>query len=308
MSAVFHAIIIIACIFGLAKGASLLVDSSVALAKKLRIPELVIGLTVVAFGTSAPEFGVTLLAAFKGMGDIAVGNVVGSNIFNLGFILGGTAIIRNLHATKSMVFRDGMFRLTGTLFLILFAWDLTFTKLEGILLVLALIVYLISLLSSKTRNLKKDESSTARSYDIIVFFFSLGIILAGSHFLVESSAFLARSAGISEWVIGTTIVAMGTSAPELVTSIVAALKGHHGLSVGNLIGSDIFNMFGVLGITAIFQSLQVDAEARNNLILLAFMVLLVLVFLRTRWQLTRREGIFLVLISLGRWVYSFAFS
>jgi cation:H+ antiporter len=308
MSAVFHIIIIIACIFGLAKGASLLVDSSVALAKKLNIPELVIGLTVVAFGTSAPEFGVTLLAAFKGMGDIAVGNVVGSNIFNLGFILGGTAIIRNLRATKSMVFRDGLFLLTGTLILILFAWDLTFTKLEGILLVSALIIYLISLLFSKTRNLATHESSKARWYDIFVFSFSLGIILAGSHFLVESSAFLARSAGISEWVIGTTIVAMGTSAPELVTSIAAALKGHHGLSVGNLIGSDIFNMFGVLGITAILQSLQVDAEARNNLILLAFMVLLVLVFLRTRWRLTRREGIILVLISLARWVYSFAFS
>jgi cation:H+ antiporter len=308
MLSVFHAVIIVACIFGLAKGASLLVDSSVKIASRFRIPELVIGLTVIAFGTSAPEFFVTFLAAVKGMSDIAVGNVVGSNIFNLGFILGGTAIIRNLQATKSMVYRDGLFLLSGTLLLILFAWDLTFSKVEGILLLSALVIYLISLFKAKTGNLSSNELNPARWHEIILFFVALGIILAGSHFLVESSAFLARSVGISEWVIGTTIVAFGTSAPELVTSIVAAIKGHHGLSIGNLIGSDIFNMFGVLGITAIIQFMQVDADARNNLILLASMVLLVLLFLKTRWRLTRREGIILVLISLGRWIYSFAFS
>ena len=306
MVVLIHILIIAICIVGLAKGASLLVDASVKIAKRFSVPELVIGLTVVAFGTSAPEFGVTLLAALKGMSDIAVGNVVGSNIFNLGFILGGTAIIRNLQATKSMVYRDGLFLLAGTLLLILFAWDLTYSKVEGVVLLSALAIYLISLFTAKTGNLSRRESISARWFDPIIFFVSLGIILAGSHFLVESSAFLARSAGISEWVIGTTIVAFGTSAPELVTSIVAALKGHHGLSIGNLIGSDIFNMFGVLGTTAIIRNMQVDAEARSNLILLASMVILVLIFLRTRWRLTRREGIILVLISVGRWIYSFA--
>ena len=158
-------IIIFVCIAGLAKGASWLVDSSVKIASWLKIPELVIGLTIVAFGTSAPEFGVTLLAAVKGMGDIAIGNVVGSNIFNLGFILGGTAIIRDLHATKSLVYRDGIFLLAGTILLTFMAWDLTVTKLEGFLLLSALIVYLISLFIRKGIKEQLKETEQLRWYD-----------------------------------------------------------------------------------------------------------------------------------------------
>lgn len=307
MNIFFDVLIICACIVGLAVGASWLVDSSVKIANRFGIPELVIGLTIVAFGTSAPEFGVTFLSAIKGMGDIAVGNIVGSNIFNLGFILGGAAIIRDLRTTKSMVHRDGLFLLTGTIGLTLMAWNLTFTRFEGILLCSALIIYLISLFFKKIRTEQLEDIKPLRWYDILLFPFSLGVILTGSHFLIESSASLARAVGISEWVIGTTIVAMSTSAPELATSIAAALKGHHGISIGNLIGSDIFNMFGVLGLTAIIQTMQVDEGVRYHLILLAAMVLLVLLFLRTRWRLSRQEGIILVLIGLARWIYSFAF-
>jgi cation:H+ antiporter len=166
---------------------------------------------------------------------------------------------------------------------------------------------LISLFLKKIRTAHLKDIEPLRWHDLLLFPFSLGVILAGSHFLIESSASLARAFGISEWVIGTTIVAMGTSAPELVTSIAAALKGHHGISIGNLIGSDIFNMFGVLGVTAILQTMQVDEGVRCHLILLAAMVLLVLLFLRTRWRLSRREGIILVFIGMARWIYSFAF-
>lgn len=301
-------LIISACIVGIAKGASWLVDSSVKIANWLTIPELVIGLTIVAFGTSAPEFGVTLLAAIKGMGDIAVGNVIGSNIFNLGFILGSAAIVRDLHASKSLVYRDGVFLLAGTIFLTIIAWDLTISKLEGFFLLLALIIYLFSLFNKKFSVESNSRIDKIRWPDFVYFLIGLGIILAASHFLVESSVNLARTIGISEWVIGTTIVAFGTSAPELATSVTAAVKGHHGISIGNLIGSDIFNMFGVLGITAIIQHMTVDIGVRYNLILLAAMVLLVLFFIRTRWRITRREGIILVLIGMARWIYSFAFS
>jgi len=308
MNIALDVIIIFACIAGLAKGASWLVDSSVKIASWLKIPELVIGLTIVSFGTSAPEFGVTLLAAVKGMGDIAIGNVVGSNIFNLGFILGGTAIIRDLHATKSLVYRDGIFLLAGTILLTFMAWDLTVTKLEGFLLLSALIVYLISLFIRKGIKEQLQETEQLRWYDFLLFPLGLLIILIGSHFLVESAVNLARIAGISEWVIGTTIVAFGTSAPELATSIAAAVKGHHGISIGNLIGSDIFNMFGVLGVTAIIQFMEVDEGVRYNMILLVAMVILVLFFIRTRWRISRREGVILVLIGIARWVYSFAFN
>ena len=308
MNTFIDVLIIFACIVALAKGASWLVDSSVKIANWLKIPELVIGLTIVAFGTSAPEFGVTLLSAIKGMGDIAIGNVVGSNIFNLGFILGSAAIVRNLHASKSLVYRDGLFLLAGTILLTIMAWDLSISKLEGLLLLLALIIYLFSLFNKKFSIEPHRKIDKLRWPDFALFLLGLGIIITGSHFLVESSVSLARTIGISEWVIGTTIVAFGTSAPELATSITAAVKGHHGISIGNLIGSDIFNMFGVLGVTAMIQFMKVDEGVRWNLILLVAMVLLVLIFLRTRWRLTRREGILLVLIGMARWFYSFAFS
>lgn len=308
MSTFIDVLIISACIVALAKGASWLVDSSVKIANWLKIPELVIGLTIVAFGTSAPEFGVTLLSAVKGLGDIAVGNVVGSNIFNLGFILGSAAIVRDLHASKSLVYRDGLFLLAGTILLTIMAWDLSVSKLEGFLLLLALIVYLFSLFNKKFTAEPNNGIEKLRWSDFMLFLLGLGFILTASHFLVESSVSLARTLGISEWVIGTTIVAFGTSAPELATSITAAVKGHHGISIGNLIGSDIFNMFGVLGLTAIIQNMKVDVGVRYNLILLVAMVLLVLLFIRTRWRITRREGIILVLIGMARWVYSFVFS
>lgn len=308
MKILVDVLILSASIIGLAKGASWLVDSSVKIANRFGISQLVIGLTIVAFGTSAPEFGVTLLAAIKGMGDIAVGNIVGSNIFNLGFILGSAAIIRDLHATKSMVNRDGIFLLAGTVLLTVMAWNLTFTRIEGLILLSALLIYLVSLFTKRIKAEQPQDGSPMRWYHLLLFPLSLAVILAGSHFLVESSASLARVAGISEWVIGTTIVAFGTSVPELATSIAATVKGHHGISIGNLLGSDIFNMFGVLGVTVIVQSMHVDKGVRMNLVLLAAMVFLVLIFLRTHWRLSRREGIILVLIGLARWIYSFAFS
>lgn len=298
-------LIIIVCIGALALGSTWLVDSSVRIANSLKIPELVIGLTIVAFGTSAPEFGVTFLAAMKGMGDIAIGNVVGSNIFNLGFILGGTALLGTLKSTKPLVYRDGLFLLFGTVLLTVFLWDLSMTKLEGIILFTLLFAYLGFLFVKKEPIEEIEIKEKARKTDYLLLPVGLGLILAGSHFLVESSVNVARIFGMSEWVIGATIVAFGTSAPELATSITAAAKGHHGISIGNLIGSDIFNMFGVLGITGVIQNMQVDEGVHSNLLLLIGMIALTLFFLRTNWRLTRWEGGILLLIGIIRWYFSF---
>ncbi len=136
--------------------------------------------------------------------------------------------------------------------------------------------------------------------------FSLILFVASSHFFVESASYLAAIFGVSHRVIGATVLADGTSAPEFATALVAAYKGHHGMSVGNLIGSDIFNMFGVLGVAATIRELPVDAEARTNMLLLVGMVMLVIVFMRTNWKIGRLEGIILVLIGLSRWVFSFS--
>jgi len=307
MEILISILIFIASVLALAKGSSIFVDSAVKIAKWLNIPTLVIGLTVVAFGTSAPEFGVTLLSAAQGLGDISVGNIIGSNIFNLGFILGGTALFKSMHSDRKLVYRDGMFLLGGTILLTLLIWDLSIGIVGGVVLFSLLIIYIVFLLFHKEAKSVDVEAKKepVQWSDFVLFILGLGLVVGGAHFLVESSVKLARIIGISDWVISVTIVAFGTSAPELATSLTASYKGHHGLSAGNLIGSDIFNIFGVLGLTAIMNDLTVDKGAHSNLLVLIGMVALVIIFMRTKWKLTRVEGLILIVIGLLRWFYSF---
>ncbi len=298
--------ILLVSIIVIGKGAVWLVDAAARVAKHFGISELVIGLTVVAFGTSAPEFGVTILAAIRGMGDISVGNIVGSNIFNLGFILGGTAIIHSLKTSRTVVFRDGIFLLFGGILLSVFLWDLTLSKIEGIILFTLLVLYLLYLYVNK-ETIETDEPTDAMyKSDPILLFVGIGMVLVGSHFLVESAVNIARFIGVSDWVISATIIAAGTSAPEFATSLTAAIKSRYGMSVGNLIGSDIFNLFGVLGIAGIMRNLSVGIDAQINLIILTFMIAVVIIFMRTGWVVSRKEGIILVMIGLLRWIYSFS--
>jgi len=299
-------VILLVSIIVIGKGAVWLVDAAARVAKHFGISELVIGLTVVAFGTSAPEFGVTILAAIRGMGDISVGNIVGSNIFNLGFILGGTAIIHSLKTSRTVVFRDGIFLLFGGILLSVFLWDLTLSKIEGIILFTLLVLYLLYLYVNKETIETDDSTNAMYRSDPILLFVGIGMVLVGSHFLVESAVNIARFIGVSDWVIGATIIAAGTSAPEFATSLTAAIKSRYGMSVGNLIGSDIFNLFGVLGIAGIMRNLSVGIDAQINLIILTFMIAVVIIFMRTGWVVSRKEGIILVMIGLLRWIYSFS--
>jgi len=299
-------VILLVSIIVIGKGAVWLVDAAARVAKHFGISELVIGLTVVAFGTSAPEFGVTILAAIRGMGDISVGNIVGSNIFNLGFILGGTAIIHSLKTSRTVVFRDGIFLLFGGILLSVFLWDLTLSKIEGIVLFTLLIVYLLYLYVKKETIETEEPTHAMYRWDPILLFVGIGLVIVGSHFLVESAVNIARFMGVSDWVIGATIIAAGTSAPEFATSLTAAMKSRYGMSVGNLIGSDIFNLFGVLGIAGIMRNLSVSHDAHINLIILSFMIAVVIIFMRTGWVVSRKEGIILVMIALLRWIYSFS--
>ena len=299
-------VILLVSIIVIGKGAVWLVDAAARVAKHFGISELVIGLTVVAFGTSAPEFGVTILAAIRGMGDISVGNIVGSNIFNLGFILGGTAIIHSLKTSRTIVFRDGIFLLFGGILLSVFLWDLTLSKIEGIVLFTLLVLYLLYLYFKKETIETEEPTHAMYRWDPILLFVGIGLVIVGSHFLVESAVSIARFMGVSDWVIGATIIAAGTSAPEFATSLTAAMKSRYGMSVGNLIGSDIFNLFGVLGVAGIMRNLSVGHDAHINLIILSFMIAVVLIFMRTGWVVSRKEGIILVMIGLLRWIYSFS--
>ncbi len=307
MEIIIDIVIVIVTILLITKGAIWLVDSAVRIAHKIGISELVIGLTIVAFGTSAPEFAVTIISAINGQSDISVGNIVGSNIFNLGFILGGTAIIKSLLTSKKIVYRDGGVLLFGTVMLIVFLWDLVLNKFEGVILFSFLIIYIGALIFNKETKEQDESVGAYKRHDPFILIFSLVLVVGSSHFLVDSASSLARIMGVSDWIIGVTIVAAGTSAPELATSVVAALRGKYGISVGNLIGSDIFNMFGVLGVASMITNLQIDLSARIDLVLLSVMVVLALIFMRTGWKITRTEGIILVLIGLSRWIYSFMF-
>ena len=297
--------IVLVCVGVIAKGATWLVDSASKIAKRLGISELVIGLTILALGTSAPEFAVSILAALKGVGNIAIGNIVGSNIFNLGFILGGTAIIHSLKTSRILIVRDGFFLLFGTFILLFFLWDLTLTKFEGGVLFSLLILYLVYLYVKREPLETKQIMGKMDRWDPLMLIGGLAMVLIGAHFMVESAINLARYMGVSEWVIGATVIAAGTSAPEFATSLAAALRSRYGMSVGNLIGSDIFNLFGVLGVAGILNNIPVSLDARMHLVFLSLMVALVLVFMRTGWVVSRKEGYILVMIGLVRWINSF---
>lgn len=308
MHLALDAVIVILSILALWKGAEWVVESASRIGKKLGLSDLIIGLTIVAFGTSAPEFAVTVAAALKGQGDISVGNVVGSNIFNLGFVLGGVAAVRAISTTKTLVFRDGVFLIGVTILLRFFVSDLNVSNVEGAILIALLLVYMGYLLWKKDPLHEEDiAAGEATSKDGLLLLAGLVLIVGGGHFLVESASNLARFFGISEWVIGVTIVAAGTSAPELATSMVAVLKGRHGISIGNLIGSDIFNLLGVLGVATLLNPvMKVDPSALTSISILIVMVTVVVIFMRTGWKVSRWEGGALVVVNLIRWWFDFS--
>jgi cation:H+ antiporter len=305
MNLLFDGMTLVACLAGLWIGADWVVENSVRTARKIGISQLVIGLTIVSFGTSAPEFAVSAVAALKGLGNISAGNVVGSNIFNLGFILGGVALVRPISTSSTIVKRDGSVLVFTTFLLLLLFMDLFLTFWEGLLLLCLLVAYIIFLFYSRQTVSDEISAGSFRWFHPFMLLIGFAFIILSSHFLVTSATSVARAFGISEWVIGVTIVAMGTSIPELVTSLVAVLRGHHGLSAGNLVGSDIFNLLGVLGFAGILEPMTVSPEAYGSLFLLCGMVITVVVMMRTGWQISRIEGAALVCMGLARWIAEF---
>jgi len=287
------------------KGAGWLVNSASRIAHRFNISDLVIGLTVVAIGTSAPEFAVTVSAALANKANISVGNVVGSNIFNLGFILGGAALIRAISTSSKLVWRDGIFLITVTVVLYFFLNDLTLSKFEGLTLMSTLILYILFLFWKGEKPEEEIPGGKANWLDFVLLIVGISSVVGGGHLLVDSASDVARYFGISEWVIGVTIVAAGTSAPELATTLTAAFNEKHGIAIGNLIGSDLFNLLGVLGLAALIRPLTVDAAAHGSIALLIAMVCLVVFFMRTGWGISRLEGGILVGLNLLRWVFDF---
>ncbi|MEP2934869.1 MAG: calcium/sodium antiporter [Gilvibacter sp.] len=289
-------------------GGEFLVRSSVALSFKLKLSKMVIGLTVVSFATSAPELLVSVQAALGGFSDIALGNVIGSNIANIGLVLGVTAVIFPLAIDKDFYKFNWpvMMLLSGALYLFLFN-DKQISRIEGIILLAALALYLYFLIrrarikskSVKTEEAVNDALSKTSGFKIVVWLIIGGLALwGGSKLLVTGAVDIATSLGISERVISITMIAIGTSVPELAASVIAALKQEKAISLGNLIGSNIFNIASVLGITALIQPIMLNDQGLLNsdiFWMLGFAAILIpFAFIPKRFVLGRYKGILLV--------------
>jgi cation:H+ antiporter len=307
MTAILLDLLLLAASIGLLwKGAEWIVESAAKIGRSAGLSELVIGLTVVAFGTSAPEFAVTLSAAISGRGSIAVSNVIGSNVFNLGVILGGAALVRALPSDRATLRRDTPVLVGVALLVVAFLSDGRLVRWEGALLFAGLVGYLALLLSHREALPAEDlPAGRATPLTVAVLLAGLAAVAGGGHLLVGSASDLARVLGTPEWLIGLTVVAAGTSASELATSLVAVTRGRPAMLVGNLIGSDIFNMLGVLGLAGGIAPIRVGDQHAGGLAGLVLTCLLVALFLRTGGRLTRMEGALLLFVGLGRWAHAF---
>jgi len=345
----------------IAAGADSLVNSATRLARRLGISYLVIGLTVVAFGTSAPEMAASLVAGFQGNGDISIANVIGSNIFNICIILGGVALLmrRGITINHQLIKRDGPLMLFATALVFAFVGsppifgatssvavptgplgllDRRLELHEGIILFVILIIYLFILYRVGKHQPPKpvsevtpfgSESSDNQPLiekmpawlDGLLFVVSLGLIVGGSRVLVgipgggEGGAegygalWLAHELGMPDYIAGLTVVAIGTSAPEFVVSLVAAVKGRFDISAGNLLGSVIFNMLGVIGLVGIIvqpplaHTVTVSPEMSTSLAVLSVVLIIAVLFMWSKRRLSRFEGLLLVLLGLVYWLF-----
>lgn len=279
-----------------------LVNSGVSIARKFHIPTIIIGITIIAFGTSAPELLVSASGALKGNPDIAVGNVVGSNIANIGLVLAVTAIILPIPVLAKSIGRDWAVMMLGTVLMFYFFFDSNYLRFEAIVLFAILVIYLIYTVRSSKDN--KEEHEEPPKYKlpvaIIILIASLVGLFFGAQLFVENAVTIAKELGVSERVISITLVAFGTSVPELATSIIAALKKETDISIGNIIGSNLFNIMAVMGLTGIIKPFQIDNFKQTYLIDFSIMAgfsiaLIVMIIPLKRGKLHRWKGALLLL-------------
>lgn len=293
----------------LIKGADWLVDGASALARKHKISELAIGLTIVAFGTSMPEFVVNTFAAYQSHADIAFGNIIGSNIFNLFAILGIAGLITPLIVQSSTVWKEIPFSFLAALLLFLlsnsfFSENQVLSRMDGLILLIFFCFFLYYVFwQLKTDNIQIEVNKKEFSNLKIWMFIGLGLafLIAGGKLVVTNSVKIAEVLGISQTIIGLTIVAAGTSLPELATSVVAAIKKNNDIAVGNIIGSNIFNIFFILGVSSLIRPLEFNLNFNKDLYLLGLgtILLFIAMFSGKKKKLDRWEAGILLLIYIG---------
>jgi cation:H+ antiporter len=282
-------------------GAESFVDGAVSVARRLGISEVVVGVVVLGIGTSLPELATSADAALTGRPDVAVGNAVGSNLFNIGLVLGTVALFGTLRAPRLVRHRDAPVMLGATGLAALTLYDLRLSRLEGLLLLGGLLVYLVVLARDD------DGPDTAPPPDARPLvtagrvLFGLALVVVGADLLVSSASDLARVVGLSEWAIGETVVAVGTSSPELVAGLAAARQGATDAAVGNVVGSNVFNLLGALGLVAVLEPVVVAPAATATVLWLVGLTVLVSVLLYTGEEFTRGEGVVCVVVNATRW-------
>jgi cation:H+ antiporter len=296
--------LLIASLAALYFGAEWLVRGSSSLALRASISPLAVGLTVVAFGTSSPELVVSLNATLGGQGNIAAGNVIGSNIFNIALILGLSAIVHPLQAKMQLFKIDiPVMLVASVLFTVLF-WDGTFGRLEGGLFFLGILIYTsMSLYYSGKNKDTADQTDDGNmkilkhwALDIGYILVGLAVLVFASDLLVKEAVIIARSVGISEAVTGLTIVAAGTSMPELATSVVAAMKKQSDIAIGNIVGSNIFNILSIMGLTALVNPVIASQVNHADLLVMTGISVLLLPLVRTGLRISRQEGALFVFL------------
>lgn len=290
-------------------GGDFLVKSAVGLATKFNISPLLIGVTIVSIGTSAPELIVSLQATIEGNPGIAIGNIIGSNIANIGLVLGLTVSIRPVFVNRKKYFTSWLAMLISSLMFFGFSMDGVIGQVEGLFFVAGLLAFISISISFIRDDLKRNDSSLSNinPFKILIFFIggATGLYF-GSELLISNAVNIAKELGVSEFIIGVSIVALGTSLPELTTSLVASYRGQNSISIGNLLGSNVFNIFAVLGITSLVKPIPVDFFLLYvDLPIMIGFVFLVGMFMFIGKKMGRIEGIALIIAYLSYITYSF---
>ncbi|MFZ6052868.1 calcium/sodium antiporter [Halocola ammonii] len=289
-------------------GGELLVRGAVGIALKAKVPSVIVGLTIVSFGTSAPELIISLQAVLSNNPDISIGNVIGSNIANLGLVLGLTVIILPMPFEKSILRKDWPYMMGSTVLLWVFLLDNQLSFIEGLLLIIGLAIYILFMIRrarsgriplSVVEEVEDFSGAKSKPYWLLLLFLVLSSVGLhfGSEWFLDGAIDIAKNYGLSDRVIGVTIVAFGTSTPELAASVIAAVKKEMDISLGNLVGSNIFNILSVLGITAMIKPLVVSEQTLNfDIYWMAGVALILLPIMLTSKKINRFHGLLLLII------------
>ena len=284
-------------------GADRMTEGAVSIAQRLKVPQIVIGLTIVAMGTSMPEFFVSLMSALKGTPDLAVGNVVGSNIFNTLLIVGVAALVTPIVIARSTVKKDMPWSMLAAVMLTVMCLDQTISRVDALILFAAFLIFILYTLREAHINKQSSTEEETKSYSPLVaiglIILGLACLVGGSNLFVESATKVAQELGVSEAVIGLTIVAGGTSLPELATSAVAARKGQSAIAIGNVIGSNVFNVLMIVGITGLVKPMHIKGITPVDLSVMAAGMVILGLFSFTKFKVERWEGGVLTVIFLA---------